>query len=342
MIHTGQHHDWRMAGEIWQQLGLPEPDFALGAGSGSHGAQTARVLERCEAALVELTERGERPDLVIVVGDVNSTLAAALAAVKLGIPVAHVEAGLRSFDRTMPEEINRLATDAICDLLWASEISGVRNLRAEGVEESRIALVGNLMIDSLHRHRAAARTAWRQLPLRAQTPEDYGVVTLHRAANVDDPARLRELLEVLGEIAREMPLVFPVHPRTEARVREAGFVWPDRVITAEPLGYQEFLGLVEGSQVVLTDSGGIQEETTAMGIPCLTLRENTERPATVEEGTNVLAGTSLEGVRAAWSRRARRTERPVRTPQGWDGRAAWRVHARLREFLELGAIEQAA
>lgn len=342
LVHTGQHHDHRMAGSFFEQLGLPAPDYSLAAGSGSHGVQTARVLERSEAVFEELAARGERPAAVVVVGDVNSTLAAALAAAKLGLPVVHVEAGLRSFDRSMPEEINRLATDAISDLLLASERSGVANLRAEGVRPERIALVGNLMIDSLHQHREAARLAWRRAA-PAGFGGRYGVVTLHRPANVDDPARLAQLIGVLEEIARELPLVFPLHPRTRNRVAEAGIAFSSRLTALEPLGYQEFLGLVEASETVLTDSGGIQEETTALGIPCLTLRDNTERPATVEEGTNILAGTSPDRIlRAFGERPARRAQPSSRMPWGWDGKAAGRIHARLRDFVGLEAIELAA
>lgn len=338
LIHTGQHHDAVMAGQFFDQLGLPIPDFALGVGSGTHGAQTARALERIESALSELGERGHRSDLVLVVGDVNSTLAAALAAAKLGIPIAHLEAGLRSFDRTMPEEINRLATDAISDLLLASETSGVANLRSEGVPDSRIALVGNLMIDSLHRHLDQARAA----RTRSSGDGPYGVLTLHRPANVDDPRRLRELADILAEISREIPLVFPVHPRTRERIRRQRLRLPDSIHLREPMGYIEFLGLVDGSEVVLTDSGGIQEETTALGIPCLTLRDNTERPATVLEGTNVLAGTTAAGIWVAWKNRPDRQNPPARVPQGWDGRAAPRTHARIREFLGLSAMKKVA
>ena len=328
LIHTGQHYDDALAGQFFRDLGLPEPAYALAVGSGSHGAQTARVLERIEPILAE-----EKPAAVIVVGDVNSTLAGAIAAAKLGIKVVHVEAGLRSFDRQMPEEINRLAVDAISDLLLVSEESGERNLRQEGVPAERIRFVGNLMIDSLLRHREAALASGIQQ--RLGTPAEYGVVTLHRAGNVDDPAQLAELFATLDEISRRVPLYFPVHPRTRGRMESSGVAVPERLHLLDPLGYVEFLGLVAGSSVVLTDSGGIQEETTVLQIPCLTLRDNTERPATVDEGTNVLAGTQQASILAAWRTLESRGlgRRPGRIPKGWDGQAAERSRDALRGFL---------
>lgn len=279
---------------------------------------------------IEPVMEAERPAAVLVVGDVNSTLGAALVAAKMGIPVVHVEAGLRSFDRSMPEEVNRLAVDAISDLLLASEESGMRNLRAEGVPESRMRLVGNLMIDSLRANLERARRAG--VRERLEIVGDYGVVTLHRAANVDDPARLAELLETLEVIARRQPLYFPVHPRTRARLESAGVTVSERIHLLEPLGYLEFLGLVADAVVVLTDSGGIQEETTVLGVPCLTLRDNTERPATVEQGTNVLAGTRRETILAAWSG-LHWGPRVRRVPEGWDGCAAGRVVGEIKAFL---------
>ncbi len=334
LVHTGQHYDETLSGRFLRDLGLPQPAHCLEVGSGSHAAQTARILERIEPVL-----EAEKPAAVLVVGDVNSTLGAALVAAKMGIPVVHVEAGLRSFDRTMPEEINRLAVDAISDLLLASEESGMRNLRAEGIPESRMRLVGNLMIDSLKGNLARARAA--DVPGKFGISGAYGVVTLHRAGNVDEPARLAELLETLEVIARRQPLYFPVHPRTRSRLEQAGLSVSERIHLLEPLGYVEFLGLVAGAAVVLTDSGGIQEETTVLGVPCLTLRDNTERPATVEQGTNVLAGTRRETILAAWAgldwdRRLRRV------PEGWDGLAAGRVVEALREFLRLETAGQLA
>jgi len=325
LVHTGQHYDEALSGQFLRELGLPQPGHCLEVGSGSHASQTARILERMEPVI----ER-ERPAAVLVVGDVNSTLGAALVAAKMGVAVVHVEAGLRSFDRTMPEEINRLAVDAISDLLLASEESGMRNLRAEGIPESRMRLVGNLMIDSLRGNLERAEAAGMRE--RLGIVGEYGVVTLHRAGNVDDPARLAEMLGTLEVMAKRQPLYFPVHPRTRARLEAAGLSVSERIHLLEPLGYVEFLGLVAGSSVVLTDSGGIQEETTVLGVPCLTLRDNTERPATVEQGTNVLAGTRRGTILAAWAGLS--WERRLReAPVGWDGRAAGRVVGAWREFL---------
>ena len=325
LVHTGQHYDEALSGQFLRELGLPRPAHCLEVGSGSHAAQTARIVERMEPVM-----EVERPDAVLVVGDVNSTLGAALVAAKMGIAVVHVEAGLRSFDRTMPEEVNRLAVDAISDLLLASEESGMRNLRAEGIPESRMRMVGNLMIDSLRGNLERARAAG--VGERLGILGEYGVVTLHRAGNVDERERLAELLGTLEVIARRQPLYFPVHPRTRARIEAAGLRVSERIHLLEPLGYVEFLGLVAGAAVVLTDSGGIQEETTVLGVPCLTLRDNTERPATVEQGTNVLAGTRRSTILAAWSGLDwERRERGM--PEGWDGMAAGRVVLALREFL---------
>lgn len=333
LIHTGQHYDDALAGRFFRDLGLPQPAHALEVGSGTHAVQTARIMERLEPVLT-----AEKPSAVVVVGDVNSTLAGALVASKMGIRVVHVEAGLRSFDRTMPEEINRLAVDAISDLLLVSEESGTRNLLREGVPPERIRFVGNLMIDSLRRHLEQARASGIQQ--RLGIAGEYGVVTLHRAANVDEPAQLSELLETLGEISRRVPLYFPVHPRTQARMRGANLnASGGRIHLLDPLGYVEFLGLVAGSSVVLTDSGGIQEETTVLGVPCMTLRDNTERPATIEQGTNILAGTRKDTILAAWSELLSRGlgARKGKVPPGWDGDAGARCHAVLREFLGRGA-----
>jgi len=331
LVHTGQHYDDALAGSFFRQLGLPEPAYSLAVGSASHAVQTARVLERLEPILQQ-----EQPRFVIVVGDVNSTLAGALAAAKLGIPVVHVEAGLRSFDTSMPEEINRLAVDAISQLLLVSEQSGMDNLLREGVPAGRIRFVGNLMIDSLETHRAAARASGIQQ--RLGTPAEYGVVTLHRAGNVDDAAQLEQLFATLDVISRRLPLYFPVHPRTQARIRSSGAALPAGLHLLDPLGYIEFIGLVEGSSAVLTDSGGIQEETTVLGVPCLTLRDNTERPATVLEGTNRLAGTQPDSILRAWQEVcAQGLGKQPRQPRGWDGQAAVRCHAALREFAGLPA-----
>lgn len=328
LVHTGQHYDDALAGRFFRELGLPDPHYALQVGSASHAVQTAHLLERLEPVLQSVL-----PDAVVVVGDVNSTLAGALAAAKMGIAVVHVEAGLRSFDRTMPEEINRLATDAISDLFLVSERSAVANLAREGADPSRVVLVGNLMIDSLRAHLETARQSGVQR--RLGCPPRYGVVTLHRAANVDSPDQLRELLDTLARIASTLPLFFPVHPRTQARIRDCAWQPHPALRLLDPLGYFDFLGLQEGAALVLTDSGGIQEETTVLGVPCLTLRDNTERPATLEEGTNRLAGTRPDSIFAAYEEFARHSGSPrdARVPEGWDGQAAARCRSALRAFL---------
>ncbi len=317
LAHTGQHYDEKMSGSFFRDLGMRDPDYSLGVGSGSHAQQTAEVMKRFEPVV-----EAARPDMVVVVGDVNSTVGCALVAVKMGVAVAHVESGLRSFDRTMPEEINRLVTDAISDLLLVSEESGLTNLRREGASEAKLFLVGNLMIDSLRKNldRARALGVSGRMGLKAG---GYGVVTLHRPANVDDISSLNGILEALAAISKEVPLVFPVHPRTRQQLDGCAALQGADIRLAEPLGYLEFQSLVSDSGVVLTDSGGIQEETTAMGIPCFTLRENTERPSTIEEGTNTLAGTTRESILSAWAA-AKRNPKAGRTPALWDGRAAGR------------------
>jgi len=320
LVHTGQHYSAEMSSLFFDELGIPKPDIDLEVGSGSHAQQTALILERFEPVLLD-----ERPDLVLVVGDVNSTIACALAASKLGIAVAHVEAGLRSFDRTMPEEINRLLTDAIADLLFVSEASGVDNLVREGCDRSRIHFVGNVMIDTLVAHRARAARS-DVLTRLSVTPGAYGLITLHRPANVDDPRAFREVLTPLVELSRTLPLVFPVHPRTrpglEAARRALG---ADGLVIVEPLGYLDFLRLMTDARIVLTDSGGIQEETTILNVPCVTLRNNTERPVTLTHGTNRLAGTAADSIRTAIAETlaAPRTDREP--PPLWDGRASGRI-----------------
>jgi UDP-N-acetylglucosamine 2-epimerase (non-hydrolysing) len=330
LVHTGQHYDAAMSERFFRDLAIPEPDVNLGVGSASHAAQTAEVLLRLEPVLMDWA-----PDAVVVVGDVNSTLAATLAAVKLGIPVAHVEAGLRSFDRSMPEELNRILTDAVARWLFTSEPSGAVNLRREGIPESRIHFVGNVMIDTLRAHLERARGLDPLTPLGLEA-RGYAVLTLHRPSNVDDPERLRSLFEVLEEIHRELPVVFPVHPRTRAAIAaRLGGAMP-RLRATEPLGYLEFLGLMADARFVLTDSGGIQEETTVLGVPCLTLRSSTERPITVEQGTNELVGAEADAIRAAVRKILDGDGKRGRIPTAWDGCAAVRiVDVLARDLAEL-------
>jgi UDP-N-acetylglucosamine 2-epimerase (non-hydrolysing) len=320
-VHTGQHYDDAMSQLFFDELRIPRPDINLEVGSGSHAQQTAAVLQRFEPVLLE-----RRPDLVLVVGDVNSTLACSLAAVKLDIPVAHVEAGLRSFDRTMPEEINRIVTDAIAELLFVTESSGVVNLRREGIDPARVHLVGNVMIDTLLAHRDAAgrSDAVERLGLQAG---GYAVLTLHRPANVDTPAILRGILTPLAELARTMPIVFPVHPRTRSVLAgHAPLLASGHGIRPiDPLGYLDFVRLMSDARLVLTDSGGIQEETTILGVPCVTIRENTERPVTVTHGTNRLAGTTPDGVRRTIETILAADIAALPPPPLWDGRAAARI-----------------
>jgi UDP-N-acetylglucosamine 2-epimerase (non-hydrolysing) len=283
LVHTGQHYDEKMSQLFFDELRLPRPDVNLEVGSGSHAVQTAEVMKRFEPVVI-----AEKPDLVLVVGDVNSTIACALTAVKLLVPVAHVEAGLRSFDRTMPEEINRVLTDAISDWLFVTEPSGLDNLRKEGVPAERVFFVGNVMMDTLVTCRPRV-DASRVLERIGVQPGRYAVLTLHRPANVDDPATLGRLMGAVERLQREVPFVFPVHPRTERTMRpyREGGALPN-LIFSEPLGYLDFMKLLSQARLVLTDSGGVQEETTFLGVPCLTMRENTERPVTVTEGTNRL------------------------------------------------------
>lgn len=329
LVHTGQHYDFNMSAAFFRDLGLPEPDAHLGVGSGSHARQTAGVLTAYEDVLLDTP-----PDMVVVVGDVNSTMACTLAAAKLGVPVAHLEAGLRSFDRTMPEEINRVVTDALADLLWTPSPDADENLAREGVAPERIQRVGNIMMDSLEMMRPGIekRRAWRQWEL---SPGGFGLVTLHRPANVDQAATLETILEALAVVAAELPLVFPVHPRTRDRLDEFGLLERAEnikgLVLAEPLGYVDFMSLVTGCRLAITDSGGIQEETTYLGIPCLTLRPNTERPITVTQGTNRLVETD-ELASAAREALAQPPEK-ARRPEMWDGRTAQRVADSLEHWL---------
>ncbi|HEV3469041.1 MAG TPA: UDP-N-acetylglucosamine 2-epimerase (non-hydrolyzing) [Pyrinomonadaceae bacterium] len=331
VVHTGQHYDDRMSDAFFRDLGMPRPDVHLGVGSGSHARQTAAVMERFEPVVLE-----EKPDWVVVVGDVNSTLACALVCAKLLVRVAHVEAGLRSRDRTMPEEINRLVTDQLSDLLLTPSADADRNLLAEGIPAPRIRMVGNVMIDSLFQQleRARASTAREDLGVEGR---DYAVVTLHRPSNVDDEATLRGILRALEEVGARLPVVFPAHPRTRQNLAAFGLLEGverrGRLRLVEPLGYLDFLRLYSGARLVLTDSGGIQEETTALGIPCLTLRENTERPVTVELGTNRVVGTDPERIvsEALDALAERRGGGPPRVPPLWDGQTAGRILDALRE-----------
>jgi UDP-N-acetylglucosamine 2-epimerase (non-hydrolysing) len=331
LVHTGQHYDSAMSSVFFDQLGIPKPDVDLGIGSGTHAQQTAAIMAAFEPVVVDW-----RPDLVLVVGDVNSTLACALVACKLGIAVAHVEAGLRSFDRTMPEEINRLLTDQLSDFLFVTEQSGVDNLLNEGRPADRIHLVGNVMIDTLLAHRDEARRL--NVPAAyGLTPAEYAVLTLHRPGNVDDRAVFERLCVAIERIASELPVVFPVHPRTRSAVarsaRASALVDSGRLRLLDPLGYLEFIGLIADSAVVLTDSGGVQEETTVLCVPCLTLRDSTERPVTITHGTNHLTGSDPAQIAAAWQQVQHLPIRPIMPPL-WDGGAARRIVDVLRRAAE--------
>lgn len=328
LVHTGQHYDAQMSESFFQELEMPKPDVNLGVGSASHAEQTARVMMAIEPVL-----RDAQPACVVVAGDVNSTLATALAAAKLGLPVAHVEAGLRSFDRTMPEEINRVLTDHISDLLFTSEASGAENLAHEGIDLGRIFFVGNCMIDSLDAHlpAALARAPWEQFALNENA---YGIVTLHRPSNVDDPARLADIMRALAEVSERMPLIFPAHPRTRAKLDGSGLP-AHRVRIVEPQSYLDFLGLMARARVVLTDSGGVQEETTALGVPCLTLRENTERPVTIQAGTNRLIGNQTGKIVAEALRALDTPQTRVARPPLWDGHAGERTAERILKWLDV-------
>jgi UDP-N-acetylglucosamine 2-epimerase (non-hydrolysing) len=317
IVHTGQHYDRLMSEVFLEELGVPAPDHMLEVGSGSHAAMTARTMERLEPVLGE-----ESPDLVIVPGDVNSTLAAVLVAVKMGVPVAHVESGLRSFDLTMPEEVNRIVADRFSELLFLHSDEAIANLRAEGVPDARMHMVGNTMIDTLVALEDRFRAAGAAARLGVE-PGAYALVTLHRPALVDGPL-LPETVAQLAALAREMPVVFPVHPRTRKTMESLDSEHPGLALI-EPLGYLDFLSLLADSRAVLTDSGGIQEETTYLGIPCFTLRDNTERPITVHAGTNTLLGLDPAAIAGIPTALAARSEAPSEPPPLWDGRAAERI-----------------
>ncbi|MBV8362616.1 MAG: UDP-N-acetylglucosamine 2-epimerase (non-hydrolyzing) [Deltaproteobacteria bacterium] len=323
LVHTGQHYDAYMSGAFFHDLGIPVPDIDLEVGSGSHAEQTGRVMIAFERLLLE-----RKPRWVIVVGDVNSTMACALTAKKLGIKVAHVEAGLRSHDWTMPEEINRVVTDVLCDVLFTTETAGSDNLMREGIDRAKIHFVGNVMIDTLlkHRERAQSLAYWSRIGLAA---ENYAVLTLHRPSNVDEPASFTRIVDALDQIAPRLAIVFPAHPRTRKMAQQFG-LW-ERIASLpnlhllEPLGYLEMLSLTSSAKIILTDSGGLQEEAVALGVPCLTLRDNTERPVTIEVGANRLVGndsaTIIEAVNNLISNRPHR----ISLPDKWDGRAAERI-----------------
>jgi len=330
LIHTGQHYDPNMSGRFFEELGIPMPGYNLEIGSGSHTWQMAQVMLALEPLLHEI-----RPDMVVVVGDVNSTMAAALVAAKLHIPLAHVEAGLRSFDRTMPEEINRMVTDSLSDFLFTTERSGNENLKHEGVPENKIHFVGNVMIDTLLRYRQHIND--QNITDRfGVTSRNYVLLTLHRPSNVDVTETLSGIIDALADIQKKLPVLFPLHPRTRQRIAEAGLFERARNLAdlklLEPLGYLEFLGLMAQAKLVMTDSGGIQEETTILGIPCLTLRENTERPVTITEGTNELVGSQAERIIAGVQRILDGKTGNSRYPELWDGHAAERIVNVLRGY----------
>jgi len=330
LLHTGQHYDEAMNHQFFEELGIPRPDINLEVGSASHAVQTAEIMRRFEPVL-----DAEQPAAVLVVGDVNSTIACALVASKRGIPVIHVEAGLRSYDRAMPEEINRVLTDQISDLLFITERSARANLLREGIADERIHFVGNVMIDTLHHNlkRAVpvAQTLGRPVP-----DAGYAVLTLHRPSNVDHSDVLQSLLETVSEIALRIPVVFPLHPRTRAQIEKHGLrrlLDNPNLTTLPPLGYLQMLGLMQQARLVLTDSGGIQEETTALGVPCITLRHNTERPITVDEGTNTVVGQDREKILAAFDAVLDGSGKAGRIPEFWDGQASQRIAAFLHNWL---------
>ncbi|MEY4588604.1 MAG: hypothetical protein RL497_680 [Pseudomonadota bacterium] len=325
LVHTGQHYTPEMSALMFEQLGLPTPDYNLEIGSGGHGQQTGRIMEAFEKVLL-----AETPDLVVVVGDVNSTIACALDAKKLNIPVAHIEAGLRSYDREMPEEINRVLTDAISDYLFTTEESARLNLIGEGINGDKIFFVGNTMIDTLLKHKDAAKTRPILNTLNLKTNDQtkpYGIVTLHRPSNVDEAEPLKELLTCLAELSKDLTIVLPLHPRTRANIEKFNLMpvlENGQFILIEPQGYLDFICLMSNARLILSDSGGIQEEATVLGIPCLTLRENTERPITISEGTNTLVGNNPNAIINAFNN-ALNKDYSGKQPKYWDGSAAVRI-----------------
>lgn len=340
IVHTGQHYDREMSEVFFEELGIPKPDFHLEAGGGSHAEQTAKIMVAYERICQQ-----QPPDCTLVVGDVNSTLACSIVAKKLNIPVAHVEAGLRSGDMRMPEEVNRLVTDSISDWFFVTEPSGRDNLLREGKPADRVFFVGHVMVDNLFHQRSqlerADRRGFESEPLKARLGPRYGVVTLHRPSNVDDAAALTGIAGALREISESLPLVFPVHPRTRTRLEQFGLELGPKVVLTRPLSYMDFLDLWKDARLVLTDSGGLQEETTALGIPCLTLRENTERPVTVDEGTNTMVGCDPARIVAAAREALAGRSKQGRRPELWDGRAAERIVDLLAQCLRPNAVRAA-
>jgi len=327
LVHTGQHYDQSMKDTFFQQLGIPEPDRDLGVGSGTHAVQTANVMLGFEPVLDDI-----KPFAVLVVGDVNSTIACGLVAVKKQIPLIHVEAGLRSYDKTMPEEINRILTDQISDLLFTTERSAVHNLKQEGIQEERICFAGNVMIDSLlancQKAESLAAISEKYRLRFALEERMFALLTLHRPSNVDDIDTLQRLIYTVVRISEDLPVIFPVHPRTQQKIVQAGLnnlLENARVLLLPPVGYLEMLGLLRGAKVILTDSGGLQEESTALGVPCITLRENTERPVTVDEGTNTVVGTDPEKILTSFMDVMVTGGKSGRIPEYWDGQAAQRI-----------------
>ena len=328
VVHTGQHYDHDLSDVFFRDLGMRAPDIFLGVGSGTHAAQTGRIMERIEEVFAAGDPSGKPFDRVVVVGDVNSTMATALVAAKLQIPIAHIEAGLRSFDRSMPEEINRIVTDTLSDLLFVTEPAAVENLRREGHPEEHVHLVGNIMIDTL----VALLPQARQIDLQARfgvQPNQYGVITLHRPSNVDDPLRLRRILEVLVDIAQSLPMIFPMHPRTRHRLEmlglECSFSQRNGLCITHPLGYIDFIALTSQAKLIVTDSGGLAQEATALGVPCLTVRPNTESPITVYQGTNTLVGDDLNKLYHAFHLVMDGKYKRGTCPALWDGRTAQRI-----------------
>jgi len=336
LLHTGQHYDQSMKQSFFDQLSIPEPDIDLGVGGGTHAQQTAEIMLKFEPVVDELS-----PDAVLVVGDVNSTVACALVASKKGVRIIHVESGLRSYDRLMPEEINRVLTDQLSDLLFTTERAAAENLQREAVDLKNVHFVGNVMIDTLLYNVDRAVPAEQSL-IETSSDQDFGVVTFHRPSNVDDPEILSKLISTLIDISRRLPLVFPVHPRTEASLRKCS-LWTlledSTIELMTPLGYLELLGLMKQAKVVLTDSGGLQEETTALGVPCITIRESTERPITITEGTNVLVGTDSAKILGAFDEIMQNGGKPGRQPEYWDGEAATRILDVLATYQERWGLQ---